>query len=64
MEEDLKIPFVSQEVIEYLKETFNIEYLLEFKMKNNDEHLGFIRGVREVIGRLEVIHDTQYEQED
>lgn len=64
MEEDLKIPFVSQELVQYLNDTFNIENLLGFKAKNNDEHLGFIRGVREVIGRLEVIHDTQYEQED
>lgn len=64
MEEDLKIPFVSQELVEYLNKTFNIETLLGYKVKNNDEHLGFIRGVREVIGRLEVIHDTQYEQED
>lgn len=64
MEEDLKIPYVPKELIEYLKSVFNINTLLDYNMSNNDEHLGFIKGVREVIGRLEVMHDTHYEQED
>lgn len=64
MEDNLKIPYVSQELIEYLEKSFGIDTLLTQKTKNNDEHMGFIKGVREVIGRLKAIRDNQYEQED
>lgn len=64
MEDNLKIPFVTQELLEYLEESFGIDTLLTQKTENNDEHMGFIKGVREVIGRLKAIHDNQYEQED
>lgn len=64
MEDNLKIPFVTQELLEYLEESFGIDTLLTQKTVNNDEHMGFIKGVREVIGRLKAIHDNQYEQED
>lgn len=61
--DDLKIPYVSREIIEYVEKAFNMDTLLTQKVRNNDEHLGFIRGVREVIGRLRYIYNSQNERE-
>lgn len=54
--DELKEPYVSKELIEYLEDTFKIDTLLLYKAKNNDELVGFISGVREVIGRLKVMN--------
>jgi hypothetical protein len=64
LDDELKIPFVSQGLLEYLEVSFGIDTLLTQKTKNNDEHLGYIKGVREVLGRLRAIHESQDEQGD
>lgn len=64
LEDELKIPFVSHELLEYLETSFGIDTLLTQKTKNNDEHLGYIKGVRDVLGRLKAIHENQEEQGD
>lgn len=57
MEDDLKIPYVSKDIVEYLEEVFSTDTILTLKVSNNDEHLGYIKGVREVIGRLKYIQE-------
>lgn len=57
--EDLKIPVVPKDIVDYLEETFNVDNLLIVKKGNGDEHLGFIRGVREVIIRLKHLSNKE-----
>ena len=52
LEDELKIPVVSKDVVEYLDRVFNVDELMNLKTCNSDEHIGIIKGVREVIGRL------------
>lgn len=61
--EELKDPYVSKEVIEFLEQRFNINTLMSQKTSNNDEHIGFMKGVREVINSLKNIHEDALEQE-
>ena len=50
---EMKIPYVSTEVIEYLNKTFDISYLLVKQMECSESmKLGYIKGVRDVIDSL------------
>lgn len=53
-EEDL-LPYCPPRVYEELEKTFNLNYLMGHNSKNNDEHIGYIRGVMDVLTRVKVL---------
>jgi len=56
LDEEVKLPFVPLHLIEYLKKTYGLEYVLNVQFcSNNDEHIGYMRGVHEVITKLDSI---------
>lgn len=57
--QDFKYPYVSLEVLEYLEDAFNIDYLVSQKLKTGEETVGFIKGAREVIGHLKGLYEEQ-----
>lgn len=61
--DELKVPYISKELVEYLETQFGMDYMVGFKAANNDEHIGFIKGVREIIANLRNTHEEQMEKE-
>lgn len=61
--DELKVPFISKELVEYLEAQFGMDYLIGFRAANNDEHMGFIKGVREILANLRHTHEAQVEKE-
>ena len=61
--EDERTPYVSSEVVEYLERVYSVQAMLDKsgKMKNNDEHIGYIKGIHDVIGLLRFVSDNNYE---
>lgn len=58
-ENDLKVPFISKALIEYLETAFGIDVLLESAARNNDEHVGYMRGVRDILRHLKAINEDK-----
>lgn len=51
--EELKAPYVSDEIIEYLNAVFDISYLLTKNLQGSESmKLGYIKGVHDVIDTL------------
>lgn len=61
--DNLKVPFIPEELLVYLEAQFGMDYMLGFKAKNNDEHIGYIKGIRELIANLRSTHESQLEEE-
>jgi len=52
--DELRIPHVSDELIEYIEYHFNTDAILILK-SNNDEKIGYLAGVRSIINHLKLI---------
>ena len=61
--EEMKIPYVSKEVCQYLRETYTLPMVLHqsFNVKNADIAMGLMYGINTVIERLEAIQAQQEE---
>jgi len=58
-EDELKLPYVSQELIEYLERLFTLDFAFTRKTGNNDECIGYLKGTRDIINNLKNIHVNQ-----
>jgi hypothetical protein len=57
-----KIPYVSNAVLEYLNDTFTLDYLLTSTRREDANYrIGYIKGVTDLIGHLKAICDEQDE---
>lgn len=62
--DELNEPYISEELIEYLKEVFDINYLLSItEDKDSDFSMGFIRGTLYIINHLDVLREEQEERQ-
>lgn len=57
--EEIKLPQISKRLLEYLADTYTVEILLYHKGANNDETIGYIKGVREVCSHLSMLYEEQ-----
>lgn len=50
-------PFVPLDIVEYLQREYSLDALLHSNERffSNDEHLGYMKGVQEVINRLHAL---------
>lgn len=56
------LPRVPSIIYEELKTNFNIDYILGMSdLKTNDEKIGYIRGVRDVLSRVAVLAHIEKE---
>ena len=56
------LPRVPPIIYEELKTNFNIDYILGMSdLKTNDEKIGYIRGVRDVLSRVAVLAHIEKE---
>ena len=59
---DENLPQVPPIIYEELKKNFNIDYILGMSdLKTNDEKIGSIRGVRDVLSRVAVLAHIEKE---
>ena len=59
---DENLPQVPPIIYEELKKNFNIDYILGMSdLKSNDEKIGYIRGVRDVLSRVSVLAHIEKE---
>lgn len=59
---DENLPQVPPIIYEELKKNFNIDFILGMSdLKSNDEKIGYIRGVRDVLGRVGVLAHIEKE---
>lgn len=59
---DENLPRVPPIIYEELKKNFNIDYVLSASdLKSNDEKIGYIRGVRDVLSRISVLAHIEKE---
>lgn len=63
--EEMKIPYVSKEVCQYLRDTYTLQAVLNLvhKTKNADIAMGIAYGINEIIERLEAIQVQQEEND-
>ena len=65
--EEMKIPYVSKELCQYLRETYTLPMVLHqsfsFNVKNADIAMGLMYGINTIIERLEAIQ-AQQEEDD
>ena len=61
--EEMKIPYVSKELSQYLRETYTLPMVLHqsFNVKNADIAMGLMYGINTIIERLEAIQAQQEE---
>lgn len=57
------LPYCPPQVYEELVKDFNLNYLMSHNSKNNnDEHIGYIRGVMDVLQRVKIL--SKYNEEE
>ena len=63
--EEMKIPYVSKELCQYLRETYTLPMVLHqsFNVKNADVAMGLMYGINTIISRLEAIQVQQEEND-
>ena len=55
-----EMPFVSRDLVDYLKQMYVPDYFLRNKdVHNNDERIGMMRGVSEVLDVLQNLADRR-----
>lgn len=55
------LPYCPPAVYEQLEKDFNLNTLMTYNAKNNDEHIGYIKGVLAMLGRVKVLSNL-YEE--
>lgn len=63
--EEMKIPYVSKELCQYLRDTYTLPMVLQqsFNVKNADIAMGLMYGINAIIERLEAIQAQQEEND-
>lgn len=61
--EDSPLPYCPPQVYEELEKDFNLNYLIGHNCSNNDEHIGYIRGVMDVLARVKILANINNDEE-
>lgn len=56
------LPYCNPLVYEDLKEAFRLEALMTHNFKNNDVHIGYIKGVMDVLERVKLLAKIDNEE--
>lgn len=59
LDDDLKVPYVSAEMIDYLKVVFNPDNLLNRQSSSAEALVGYMQGCRDVITHLAMIREAK-----
>lgn len=61
LEDDLKIPYVSEDLINYLMFMFNPNSLLDHQASSAEALIGYMQGCRDVISHLKTLRESKGE---
>ena len=59
LEDDLKVPYVASELVDYLKVVFNPDNLLNKQTSSAEALVGYMQGCRDVITHLQMIREAK-----
>ena len=59
LEDDLKVPYVAGELVDYLKVVFNPDNLLNRQTSSAEALVGYMQGCRDVITHLQMIREAK-----
>lgn len=63
LDDDLKTPYVSAELVEYLSATFNPNNLLNKSASTAEALVGYMQGCRDVILHLQTLREAKEDVE-
>ena len=59
LDDDLKVPYIASELVDYLKIVFNPDNLLNKQMDSAEALVGYMQGCRDVITHLQMICESK-----
>lgn len=62
LEDDLKVPYVTGELVDYLKVVFNPDNLLNKQTSSAEALVGYMQGCRDVITHLQMIREAKEDE--
>lgn len=57
--DELKVPYVSLTLLDYLEKVYNPNNLLDIMNTNSDMTIGYLKGCRDVISHLKAIRESK-----
>lgn len=63
LEDNLKIPYVSQDLLDYLRLVFNPNMLLDKGTSSAEALVGYMQGCRDVITHLQTLREAKEDAE-
>jgi len=61
--DDPMVPLVPKGALEYLKQAFSFSELMRQQHANNDEHIGYMKGVQAVLEIVETLANPPNEED-
>ena len=63
MDDEIKIPYVHEDIVTYLDDFFNFDSLLsDLDGEQAEYQIGYMKGVRDIINHLRAISEEQNER--
>lgn len=63
--DNLKEPYVTDTLVDYLDRVFSVDAIMQKHLADNsDRVIGYIWGVRDIIGHLRMLKEEQEEREE
>ncbi len=57
-----KLPYVNPVIYEHLEKAYSLGSLMTHNFKTNDEHIGYIKGVMDVLGHIKMMANLNDEE--
>lgn len=58
-----KLPYVNPVIYEHLERAYSLGSLMTHNFKTNDEHIGYIKGVMDVLGHIKMMANLNDDEE-
>ena len=58
-----KLPYVNPMIYEHLEKAYSLGSLMTHNFKTNDEHIGYIKGVMDVLGHIKAMANLKDDEE-
>ncbi len=58
-----KLPYVNPMIYEHLEKAYSLGSLMTHNFKSNDEHIGYIKGVMDVLGHIKAMANLKDDEE-
>lgn len=59
LDDDLKVPYVAAELVDYLRVVFNPDNLLNRQLSSAEALVGYMQGCRDIITHLQMLREAK-----